>query len=139
MSRCGRPPLHLDALHGEGLLTETAYRRYGMHDLIRRYAQDRAAAVPRRRPAGAGSAAGLLPARRRPRRGPPDPPTRAGPLPTVAVMLHAVPKLDGDDQALEWVRAERASLFACLDHAAAGAEDARVIALTAGPRRRPAA
>ena len=36
----------LDALHGEGLLTETGYRRYGMHDLIRRYARDRAAAGP---------------------------------------------------------------------------------------------
>ena len=36
----------LDGLHGEGLLTETGYRRYGMHDLIRRYAADRAAADP---------------------------------------------------------------------------------------------
>ena len=36
----------LDDLHGEGLLTETGYRRYGMHDLIRRYAADRAAAGP---------------------------------------------------------------------------------------------
>ncbi len=36
----------LDALHGEGLLTETGYRRYGMHDLIRRYAADQAAADP---------------------------------------------------------------------------------------------
>jgi hypothetical protein len=25
----------LDALHGEGLVTEAGYRRYGMHDLIR--------------------------------------------------------------------------------------------------------
>jgi hypothetical protein len=36
----------LDGLHSEGLLTETGYRRYGMHDLIRRYAADRAAAGP---------------------------------------------------------------------------------------------
>ncbi len=35
----------LDALHGEGLLTETGYRRYGLHDLLRRYARDRAADV----------------------------------------------------------------------------------------------
>ena len=41
-----RPAGYLDALHGEGLLTEAGYRRYGMHDLIRRYAQDRAAADP---------------------------------------------------------------------------------------------
>ena len=33
----------LDALHGEGLLTETGHRRYGMHDLIRSYARDLAA------------------------------------------------------------------------------------------------
>ena len=39
---------YLDALHGEGLLTEAGYRRYGMHDLIRRYARDRAAADPAR-------------------------------------------------------------------------------------------
>ena len=31
---------------GEGLLTEAGYRRYGMHDLIRRYAQDLGAAEP---------------------------------------------------------------------------------------------
>jgi tetratricopeptide (TPR) repeat protein len=37
---------HLDALHGEGLLTEPGYRRYGMHDLIRRYARDLAAREP---------------------------------------------------------------------------------------------
>jgi transcriptional regulator with XRE-family HTH domain len=32
----------LDELHGEGLLAETSYRRYGMHDLIRGYVADRA-------------------------------------------------------------------------------------------------
>jgi len=37
---------HLDALHGEGLLIEIGYRRYGMHDLIRLYARHRAAADP---------------------------------------------------------------------------------------------
>jgi hypothetical protein len=31
---------YLDAFHGEGLLSETGHRRYGMHDLIRRYARD---------------------------------------------------------------------------------------------------
>ena len=36
----------LDALHREGLLTQVSYRRYGMHDLIRRYARDRGAADP---------------------------------------------------------------------------------------------
>jgi hypothetical protein len=36
----------LDTLHGEGLLAEAGHRRYGMHDLLRRYARDHAAAVP---------------------------------------------------------------------------------------------
>ena len=40
----------LDALHGEGLLIEAGYHRYGMHDLIRRYVQDRVAADPDQRP-----------------------------------------------------------------------------------------
>ena len=60
-----------------------------------------------------------------------------------------LPVLDGREQALAWARAERASLLACLDHAAATGQHARVIALTAawpgccattarGPRRSPA-
>ncbi len=54
----------LDELHGEGLLTETGHRRYGMHDLIRRYAADRAAATMTAgaREAAMSTAAGLLPA-----------------------------------------------------------------------------
>ena len=39
---------HLAALHREGLLTEVSYRRYSMHDLIRRYARDLAAEDPER-------------------------------------------------------------------------------------------
>jgi hypothetical protein len=37
---------HPEALHREALLTEAQYRRYRMHDLISRYAHDRAAADP---------------------------------------------------------------------------------------------
>jgi hypothetical protein len=36
----------LDGLHGEGLLIETGHRRYGLHDLLRRYARDHAADLP---------------------------------------------------------------------------------------------
>lgn len=38
----------LDGLHGEGLVTEIGHRRYGMYDLLRRYARDHAAADPDR-------------------------------------------------------------------------------------------
>jgi tetratricopeptide (TPR) repeat protein len=123
----------LDGLHGEGLVTETGYRRYGMHDLLRRYARDHAAALP---PADAGAAldrlldyyaraaarADALLARQ----------TRPGHPAAVPAGLPALPELDGEDQALAWARAERASLLACLDHAAVGGQDARVVALTAG-------
>ena len=43
-----------------------------------------------------------------------------------------VPVLADREQALAWARAERASLLACLDHAVAGGQHARVVALTAG-------
>jgi hypothetical protein len=37
---------HLDALHADSLLIEVGYRRYVLHDLIRSYAGDLAAADP---------------------------------------------------------------------------------------------
>jgi tetratricopeptide (TPR) repeat protein len=123
---------HLDALHGEALLTETGYRRYGMHDLIRRYARDRAAVIPaesRDRALGrlldyyqhtAALAEALL-ARQ----------TRPGPAQVPAVPPDTVPDLAGRTQALAWVRAERGNLLACLDHATAAGQHARVAALTA--------
>jgi len=125
---------YLDALHGEGLLTEAGYRRYGMHDLIRRYARDHAAADPAPAP-GRGQAldrllnyyqhtAALAEAQlaRRVRTSPaPDPPAP----PT------AVPSLAGADRALAWARAERPNLLACLDHATGTGQPARVVALTA--------
>jgi hypothetical protein len=40
----------VDALHSEGVLIEVGYRRYGMHDLIRRYVRDRVAADRDQRP-----------------------------------------------------------------------------------------
>jgi tetratricopeptide (TPR) repeat protein/transcriptional regulator with XRE-family HTH domain len=122
----------LDGLHGEGLLTETGHRRYGMHDLLRRYARDHAAADPAEdarqalerlldyyQYTAARAAARLA---RQP---------RPGPSPAAPVGLPAAPDLDDDGQAIAWARAERASLLACLDHAIATAQHARVIALTA--------
>lgn len=63
----------LDALYGEGLLTEASYRRYGMHRPHPPLRSRPRRCGSRRRP-GAGPAAGLLPAHRRERRGTPGPP-----------------------------------------------------------------
>ena len=105
----------LDALHGEGLLTEAGYRRYGMHDLIRRYAGDRAAADPAREreqalnrllnyyqhTAALAEAQLGLGARSSQTRALATPPT-------------AVPALTDADQALTWARTERSNLLAHL-------------------------
>jgi tetratricopeptide (TPR) repeat protein/transcriptional regulator with XRE-family HTH domain len=124
--------IHLDALHGECLLTEPGYRRYGMHDLIRRYAQDRAAADRSTdRELGlhrlldyyqhtAAMADSHLARQSRPRSA----------LPALASPPIAVPDLPDHSRALSWVRAERASLLACLDHATRTGQHARVVALT---------
>jgi tetratricopeptide (TPR) repeat protein/transcriptional regulator with XRE-family HTH domain len=123
----------LDSLHGEGLLIETGHRRYGMHDLLRRYARDHAATSPAgssrraverlldyyQHTAARADALIALYTQPGPALAPP-----AGPL--------AAPDLEDMEQALAWARAERASLLACLDHATHTGQHARVIALTAG-------
>jgi len=124
---------YLDALHGEGLLTEAGYRRYGMHDLIRRYAQNLTAADPAAdRDQGlehlldyyqhtAAIAEALL--ARQPR-------TRLTPAALTAPPT-AVPDLPDRTRALSWARTERGNLLACLDHATRTGQHARVAALTA--------
>jgi DNA-binding SARP family transcriptional activator/tetratricopeptide (TPR) repeat protein len=117
---------HLDALHGEGLLTEVSYRRYAMHDLIRRYARERAAADP-----GAGQALDRLldyyqhvaaDAERRL--------TRLVTAPAPGPPPGSVPALPDYTRALAWARAERGNLTACLDFAAEAGQHARVVAFT---------
>jgi tetratricopeptide (TPR) repeat protein/transcriptional regulator with XRE-family HTH domain len=123
---------HLDALHGECLLTEPRCRRYGMHDLIRRFAQDRAAAdcsddreqclhhLLDYYQHASGIASGHLSFK-----------TRAGTaLPASASAPIAVPGMAGYSQALVWVRTEFASLLACLDHVTRAGQYQRVAALT---------
>ncbi len=123
---------HLEALHGEGLVTETGYRRYGMHDLIRRYARDLALSL-----ADGESERALgrlldyyqhtaaLAEQRLARH------ARPGHVPRPPAGLE-VPVLEDSGRALAWVRAERAGVLACLDLAARTGQDARVVALTAG-------
>jgi len=122
----------LDALHGEGLLTEAGYRRYGLHDLIRRYARDLAAD-----PAASGdqalghlldyyqhtaAIAEALLARQ----------SRTRPAATACTAPPAaVPDLPDGIRALAWARAERGNLLACLDHVTRAGQHARVVALTA--------
>ena len=122
----------LDDLHGEGLVTETGHGRFGLHDLLRRYARDHATADPASHADEAlgrlldyyqhtaGLAQGLL-ARQR-RHG------SAAPAPNAPLV---VPALDDGGHALTWLRAERDSLLAALDLATGTGQHERVIALTA--------
>ena len=118
----------LDSLHGEGLLTETGYRRYGMHDLVRLYARELTAAdiadsqLAVDRVVGyyhqAAHAAGPFLARSNLLRMPPI---------TAAA---AMPDLASPGQVLGWLRTERANLFACLDHVTRTGQYVRVIGLS---------
>ena len=124
----------LEALYEHYLLAEPAPGRYRMHDLIAEHAAALAAhfdpADDRMRAAGRlrdyyQHVAALAEALIRNE-------IRAAPGSTVGTAPAAVPVLGDGEQALAWLRAERASLLACLDQATATGQHARVIALTAG-------
>ena len=123
----------LEALYDQCLLTEPAAGRYRMHDLIREHARALAGRLDpdrdRDQATGrlldyyqhtAARADALITRQTRP-----APASAAGAVPA------AVPGLASREQALAWARAERGSLLACLDHATATSQHARVIALTA--------
>jgi tetratricopeptide (TPR) repeat protein len=120
----------LDALHGEGLLTEPCCRRYGMHDLIRAYSRHCTAEAPL-----SGSEQSLdqlldyyqhtaILAETCLARQTRSQPVRAALAPVTA------PDLADRVQALAWLRAERVNLLACLDHATRAERPARVVAFT---------
>ncbi|HEV2252229.1 MAG TPA: tetratricopeptide repeat protein, partial [Streptosporangiaceae bacterium] len=123
----------LEALYDQYLLAEPAQGRYRLHDLLRAHAR---ALAGRLDPDGdrdqatarlldyyqhAATLADALIARQ----------TRPALAPADGAVPAAVPDLAGREQALAWARAERAGLLACLDHATATGQHARVIALTA--------
>jgi tetratricopeptide (TPR) repeat protein/transcriptional regulator with XRE-family HTH domain len=124
----------LEALYDLYLLTEPAPGRYRMHDLIREHARaltgrldpddDRDQATERLLDyyQQAAARADALLARQ----------ARTAPAGAACTIPTAVPALAGREEALAWARAERASLLACLDHATAVGQHARVIDLTAG-------
>jgi tetratricopeptide (TPR) repeat protein/transcriptional regulator with XRE-family HTH domain len=122
----------LEALYDQCLLTEPAAGRYRMHDLIREHARVLAGRIDpdrdRDQATGrlldyyqytAARAGALITRYTRP-----APASAAGAIPAV------VPGLASREQALAWLRAERGSLFACLDHATVTGQHARVTALT---------
>ena len=124
----------LEALYDQYLLAAPAQGRYRLHDLIREHARALAGRLDPdgdRDPATArlldcyqhtAALADALIARQ----ARPSAALAANAIPA------AVPVLDSREQALAWERAERASIFACLDHATGTGQHTRVIALTAG-------
>ena len=124
---------YLDTLHREALLTEAAYRRYRMHDLIRRYALDHAAtdstadrSLALERLLDYYTAAITTAESRLARR------TYVTPGHLLAAPPSALPDLADTAKALAWARSERANMLACLDQATRSGQQARVVALTAG-------
>jgi tetratricopeptide (TPR) repeat protein/transcriptional regulator with XRE-family HTH domain len=124
---------HLEALYDHYLLTEPTRGRYRLHDLIREHAHalnarddpdgDRDQAISRLMDYyqyTAGTAGEHITRC-----------TRPGSV-AVEVTPAEVPNLPDSTQALRWMRAERANLLACLDHATRGHhQHARVVTLTA--------
>ena len=124
----------LERLYDRYLLTEPAPGRYRMHDLIREHARALADRLdPDRDRDGAtarlldyyqhtAARADALLARQ----------ARPAPTPAASTDRPRFRPWPTAEQAISWVRAERANLLACLDHATGTGQHARVIALTAG-------
>ena len=120
----------LDGLHAEGLLTETGHRRYSMHDLLRRYAHDLAAAVAAddaqralERLLDYYQHTAMLTDSRLSRR-------VHRPAIGLGLPSTAVPDMPDRAGALIWARAERANMLACIS-ATSVADPTRSVVLTA--------
>jgi tetratricopeptide (TPR) repeat protein/transcriptional regulator with XRE-family HTH domain len=124
----------LQGLYDQHLITEPAPGRYRFHDLIREHARGLAARSAdgedgepaMRRLLNYYEYAAALADARLTRK------ARLGPPPAAPAGLAGVPAVDDTARALAWVRAERASLLACLDYVTRAGQHARVAALTAG-------
>jgi len=124
----------LEALYDQYLLSELAQGRYRLHDLLRDHARALAGRLDPDRDRDQASArlldyyqhasalADALLARQ----------SRTTAAPVASTVPATVPALASQEQALAWIRAERANLIACLDYAAGTGQHARIIALTAG-------
>jgi tetratricopeptide (TPR) repeat protein/transcriptional regulator with XRE-family HTH domain len=124
----------LDRLARAHLIQSVTRARYGMHDLLRCYAADRAAetiTVEERVNATArlldylecaASRAEALVQRS----------ARSTAIADRGPVDYAVPEFANADSALAWLRAERSTLLACLDFVTADRQQARVVRLTAG-------
>jgi tetratricopeptide (TPR) repeat protein/transcriptional regulator with XRE-family HTH domain len=122
----------LEALYDQYLLAEVVQGRYRMHDLIRAHARALAGRLDSDRDQEQGTARLLDYYQQTSAQAESLLARRTVPASTARTTSVPVPVLTGREQALAWARAERASLLACLDHAAATGQHARVIALTAG-------
>ncbi len=124
----------LEALYDRYLLTEPTQGRYRLHDLIREHARNLAAredAWPDRDHAtarlldyyqhAAAAASALISRQTRPAR-----------AVAVGAATAAIPVLADREKAIAWARAERGTLIACLDRAAATGRHGLVVALSAG-------
>jgi tetratricopeptide (TPR) repeat protein len=120
---------YLDSLLSDNLISEPAYRRYRMHDLVRAYARhladtdspiSRAQALERLLDHYQGMAMSAEAQLGRHAR--PD----SKPQPSAAL------DLANREQALLWLRTERANLLACIEYASGTGRDERVVALAAG-------
>jgi tetratricopeptide (TPR) repeat protein/transcriptional regulator with XRE-family HTH domain len=122
----------LEMLYDQYLLTEIAQGRYRMHDLIRQHARTLADRIDPEHDREQAVSRVLDYYQHTATRAESQLARRTVPASDAGGTSTSVPVLDGREQALSWARAERASLLACLDHAVATGQHARVIALTTG-------